>query len=72
MSAYHLDETFGEKVPVKWYWYFFGTVNRDGIGLYHLQNTSKFFTFSRHETWHWQSKQMVHNISVFSVRRGKM
>ena len=30
----------------------FGTENRDGIELYHLQNTSKFYTFSRHEAWY--------------------
>ena len=27
----------------------FGTENRNGIELYRLQNTSKFYTFSRHE-----------------------
>ena len=33
-------------ISVKWYWYFFGTENSNGIELYHLQNTGKFFSFS--------------------------
>ena len=31
---------------------FGGTKKRNGIELYHLQNTGKFFAFSRHEAWH--------------------
>ena len=31
---------------------FFGTENRNGIELYHFQNTGKFFAFSRNEAWH--------------------
>ena len=33
---------FRWKIPVKWYWYFLGTENRNGTELYHLQNTGKF------------------------------
>ena len=50
---------------------FFGTENRNRVELYHLQNTGKLFTFSRHEAWHWQSKQMEPKISLVSVRTGK-
>ena len=50
---------------------FFGTENRNRVELYHLQNTGKRFTFSRHEAWHWQSKQMEPKISLVSVRTGK-
>ena len=32
--------------------FFWGTKKRNGIELYHLQNTGKFFAFSRHEAWH--------------------
>ena len=32
--------------------FFFGTENRNGIELYHLQNTGKVFGFSGHEAWH--------------------
>ena len=32
--------------------FFFGTENWNGIELYHLQNTRKFFAFSRREAWH--------------------
>ena len=32
--------------------FFGGTKKRNGIELYHLQNTGKFFAFSRHEAWH--------------------
>ena len=39
--------------------------------MYHLQNTGKFFAFSRHEAWDEQSKQMVQKISVVSVKTGK-
>ena len=52
-------QKFRWKISVKWYWYFFGTDNRNGTELYHLQNTGKFF------------KQMVQKISVVSVRTGK-
>ena len=31
--------------------FFWGTEKRNGIELYHLQNTGKFFAFSRHEAW---------------------
>ena len=44
---------FRFKISVKWYWYFLGTENGNEIELYHLQNTSKFFAFSRLEAWHW-------------------
>ena len=42
---------FRWKMSVEWYsvWYFFGTENKNGIELYHLQNTGKFFAFSRRE-----------------------
>ena len=50
---------------------FFGTENRNRVELYHLQNTGKLFTFSRHDAWHWQSKQMEPKISLVSVRTGK-
>ena len=43
---------FRSKFSVKWYLYFFGAENRNGIEFYHLQNTDKFFAFSRHEAWH--------------------
>ena len=32
--------------------FFLAPKNRNGIELYHLQNTGKFFAFSRHEAWH--------------------
>ena len=51
LSAYHLYGNFGEKIPLNGT-FFFGTENRNGIELYHLQNTGKFFTFSRHEACH--------------------
>ena len=41
---------FRWKLSVKWYWYFFGTENGNGTELYHLQNTGKFFAFSRHKS----------------------
>ena len=44
-SAYHFYGNFGEK--------FFGTENRNGIELYHLENTGNFFAFSRLEVWQW-------------------
>ena len=37
---------------VKLNWYFFGTENRNGIELYHLQNVGKFFALSLHDAWH--------------------
>ena len=46
-STYYLYGNFGEKFLSN------GTENRNGIELYYLQNTLKFFTFSRHEAWHW-------------------
>ena len=48
-SAYHLYENFGEKFPSNGTGIFLATENRHGIELYHVQNTGKFFTFSRHE-----------------------
>ena len=39
-------QKFRWKIFVKRYWYFFGTENRNGIELYHLQNTGKFVSFS--------------------------
>ena len=50
---------------------FWATKNRNGIEFYYLQNTGKFFTFSRLEAWHWQSKQMVQKILVILVKTGK-
>ena len=45
---------FRRKISVKCCWYFvFVSENRNGIELYHLQNTGKFFAFSRPEAWHW-------------------
>ena len=53
-SAHHLYGNFGEKfLSDGTGFFFFGTENRNGIELYHLQNTRKFFTFSEHEAWHW-------------------
>ena len=54
MSAYHLNGNFGENFPSNGTGIFFGgpKQGRDSE-LYHLQNTSKFFTFSRHDAWHW-------------------
>ena len=40
---------FWWKIFVKWYWYFFWHRTRNGIELYHLQNTGKFFRFL--STW---------------------
>ena len=37
MSAYHLYGNFGEKFPSNGTGIFFGTENRNGIELYHLQ-----------------------------------
>ena len=47
-SAYHLYGHFGEKFPQMVLVFFFGTENRNGIELYHLQNSDRFSTFSRH------------------------
>ena len=44
---------FGEKFLSNGAGIFFGTENRNGIELYHLQNTGKFFAFSRLEAWQW-------------------
>ena len=49
-SAYYLYGNFDEKflstgITV-------GTEKRNGIEFYHLENTGKFFAFSRHEAWH--------------------
>ena len=44
-------------------WYFFLTENRNGIVLCHLQ-------FSE-EVWNWQSKQLVQEISVVSMKAAK-
>ena len=54
MSAYHLYGNFGENFPSNGTGIFFWRPKqgRDSE-LYYLQNTSKFFTFSRHEAWHW-------------------
>ena len=52
-SAHHLYGNFGEKFLSNGTGIFFGTENKNGIELYHLQNTRKFFTFSEHEAWHW-------------------
>ena len=51
-SAYHLHGNFGGKFPSNGTGIFFGTENRNGIELYHLQNTGKVFAFSGHEAWH--------------------
>ena len=53
MSAYHLYGNFGLKFPSNGTGILLGTENRNGIELYHLQNTGKFFAFSRLEAWHW-------------------
>ena len=53
LSAYHLYGNFGENFPSSGTGIFFGTENRNGIDLYPLQNTGKFFTFSQHEASHW-------------------
>ena len=50
-SAYHLHENFGGKFPSNGTGIFLGTENRNGIELYHLQNTGKVFAFSGHEAW---------------------
>ena len=51
LSAYHLYGNFGEKFPSNGTGIFLGTENRNRIELYHLQNTGKFFAFSRNEAW---------------------
>ena len=43
---------FDEKIPSNGTGIFLGTENRN-IELYHLQNTGKFFAFSRLEGWYW-------------------
>ena len=40
---------FGEYVPTNGTGIFFRTENRNGINFYHLQNTGKFFAFSKDE-----------------------
>ena len=52
-SAYHFYGNFGEKFLSNGAGIFFGTENRNGIELYHLQNTGNFFAFSRLEAWQW-------------------
>ena len=66
-AAIQLYGNFGEKFPSN----ATGTENRNGIELYHLQNTGKLFASSRPEARHWLSKQMVQKISVASVKTGK-
>ena len=51
-SACHLYGNFGENFPLNGTSIFFGTENRNGIELYHLQDIGKFFAFSRHDVWH--------------------
>ena len=43
---------FGEKFLSNGPGIFLGTKKRNGIELYHLQNTGKFFASSRHQAWH--------------------
>ena len=71
LSAYHLYGNFGEKFSSNGTGIFFGTENRNGDELYHLQNTGKYFAFSRLEAWHWQCKQMGQKISVVFGKSGK-
>ena len=49
LSAYYLSGNVGEKFLSNGTGIFLGTENRNGTELYHLQNTSKIFAFSRHE-----------------------
>ena len=51
MSAYHLHGYLGGKIPSNGTGIFFGTKNRNGIELYHLQNTGKVFAFSGTENF---------------------
>ena len=52
LSAYRLYGNFGKHFPSYGTGIFFGTENRNGIELYHLQNVGKFFALSLHEAWH--------------------
>ena len=52
-SAYHWYGNFGQKFLSNGTGIFSGTENRNGIELYHLQNTGKFFAFFRLEAWPW-------------------
>ena len=46
-------EIFGGKFPANGTGIFLlANENRNGIELYHLQNTGKVFAFSGHEAWH--------------------
>ena len=70
VSAYHIEisvKDFCQMVLL----FFFGAKKRNGIELYHLHNTGKFFAFSQHEAWHEKSKQTVLKISVVSVKTRK-
>ena len=52
-SAYYLYGNFDEKfLSTGITGIFVGTEKRNGIESYHLENTGKFFAFSRHEAWH--------------------
>ena len=51
-SAHHLHGNFGGNFPSNGPSMFFGNENRNGIELYHLQNTGKVFALSGHEAWH--------------------
>ena len=50
--------------------FFGGTEDRNGIELYHLQNTGKFFAFARHEAWHYNPIKWYRNFGRFG-KNGK-
>ena len=52
ISDYHLYGNFGEKFQSNGTAIFFGSENRNGIELCHLQNTHKLFALSRLEALH--------------------
>ena len=51
---YHLSVNFEEKFPTNGTGInlVFHIEKRNGIDLYHLQNSGKFFNFSQKEAWH--------------------
>ena len=49
LSAYHFARKFRWKILSNGTGIFLGTENRNGIQLYHLQNTGKVSAFSGHE-----------------------
>ena len=72
LSAYRLYGNFGKKFPSNGTGIFLGTKNRNGIELYHLQNTGQFFAFSRLEACTGNPNNGTKNFRLFGKNRKKV